>query len=53
MGAKKAMDTMMIIDGHEDLAWNATELGRDETLELAEIRRREGAIPAHGEGTPP
>lgn len=45
------MGTMLIIDGHEDLAWNATELERDETAELAEIRRREGAVPAHGEGT--
>lgn len=40
-----------LIDGHEDLAWNALSLGRDETLPLAEIRRREGAQPAHGEGT--
>lgn len=42
---------MLLIDGHEDLAWNALELGRDETRALAEIREREGAHPAHGEGT--
>ena len=42
---------MLLIDGHEDLAWNALELGRDETCTLAEIREREGELPAHGEGT--
>ncbi len=42
---------MLLIDGHEDLAWNALELGRDETCALAAIREREGAHPAHGEGT--
>lgn len=39
-----------LIDGHEDLAWNALTLGRDETAPLASIRHAEGAVPAHGEG---
>ena len=42
---------MLIIDGHEDLAWNALTLGRDITRPLAEIRAAEGPAPAHGEGT--
>jgi membrane dipeptidase len=41
---------MLIIDGHEDLAWNALALGRDITRPLAEIRAAEGPAPAHGEG---
>lgn len=42
---------MLLIDGHEDLAWNALVLGRDLTAPLAEIRATEGSAPAHGEGT--
>jgi membrane dipeptidase len=41
---------MLIIDGHEDLAWNALVLGRDLTWPLEAIRAAEGAAPAHGEG---
>ena len=40
-----------LIDGHEDLAFNAVALGRDLTRPVAEIRRAEGEPPAHGEGT--
>ncbi len=42
---------MLLIDGHEDLAWNALTLGRDLTAPLAAIRAAEGIVPAHGEGT--
>ncbi|MHB9133072.1 MAG: dipeptidase [Armatimonadota bacterium] len=43
---------MLIIDGHEDLAWNAVEMDRDLTAPLAAIRAREASPPApHGEGT--
>jgi membrane dipeptidase len=42
---------MLFIDGHEDLAYNAVELGRDLTCSVEEIRTREGSVPAHGEGT--
>jgi len=48
---KKANTLMLIIDGHEDLAWNAIELEREITVPLAEIRQAEGYAPAHGEGT--
>jgi membrane dipeptidase len=39
-----------IIDGHEDLAFNAVVLGRDVTRSVAQIRAAEGDRPAHGEG---
>ena len=39
-----------IIDGHQDLAFNAVALQRDLRRPLAEIRRAEGESPAHGEG---
>ena len=39
-----------IIDGHEDLAFNAVVLGRDLTLPVAQIREAEGEQPAHNEG---
>ena len=32
---------MLIVDAHEDLAWNMLTFGRDYTLSAAEIRRRE------------
>ena len=32
---------MLIVDGHEDIAWNMLALGRDYTLSAAEIRQRE------------
>lgn len=41
---------MLIIDGHEDIGWNAVELGRDVTRPLAALRAAEGAHPVHGEG---
>lgn len=50
IGRRKRLERMWLIDAHEDLAWNATELGRDETSPLARIRQAEGATPAHGEG---
>ncbi len=31
----------LIIDAHEDLAWNIHTFGRDYTLPIQEIRRRE------------
>lgn len=40
-----------LIDGHEDLAYNAVVIGRDLTRPVAEIRRAEGEPPGHGEGT--
>ncbi len=40
-----------IIDGHEDLAWNAVMLGRDLAAPVATIRQAEGPVPAHGDGT--
>ena len=40
-----------LIDGHEDLAFNAVVIGRDLTRPVAEIRRAEGEPPGHGEGT--
>lgn len=39
-----------IIDGHQDLAFNAVMLGRDLTRPVADIRQAEGETPAHGEG---
>lgn len=42
---------VMIIDGHEDLAYNAVDLSRNLLGSVADIRQQEGMIPAHGEGT--
>lgn len=41
---------MLLIDGHEDLAWDALVLDRDVTAPLATIRVAEGPLPAHGQG---
>jgi membrane dipeptidase len=40
---------MLIVDGHEDLAWNMMTFGRDYTLSAAETRARERGtqVPAH------
>jgi membrane dipeptidase len=38
---------MRIIDGHLDLSWNALSWGRDQTLELAELNRREAGMTDH------
>ena len=40
-----------LIDGHQDLAYNALELARELTGTVDAIRAREGAAPGHGEGT--
>lgn len=39
---------MLIVDAHEDIAWNVTAFGRDYTNSALAIRRRE-----NGSGTPP
>jgi len=43
----------LIIDAHEDLAWNILALGRDYTLSAAEIHKREkgGALLEHNDNT--
>ncbi len=41
----------LIVDGHQDLAWNAVALQRDFFASVAHKRAREGASPAHGEGS--
>ncbi len=40
----------IIVDAHQDIAWNKITLGRDFFASVAEKRVREGANPAHGEG---
>lgn len=40
----------IIVDAHQDIAWNKLALGRDFLESVAEKRAREGAQPAHGEG---
>ncbi|HEY3377967.1 MAG TPA: membrane dipeptidase [Armatimonadota bacterium] len=42
---------MLIIDGHEDLAYNGVELERRIAGPLEAMREQEGTPPAHGEGT--
>lgn len=44
---------MIIVDAHEDLAWNILTFGRDYTLPAAETRRRElgGEAPSHNGDT--
>ncbi len=41
----------LIVDAHEDIAWNKLALGRDILESVAEKRTREGSNPAHGEGS--
>ena len=40
----------IIVDAHQDIAWNKLALGRDFFESVADKRAREGAHPAHGEG---
>ncbi|MGD2253155.1 MAG: membrane dipeptidase, partial [Anaerolineales bacterium] len=44
---------MVVVDGHEDLAWNMLTFGRDYTLPVAETRRREAGsdTPSHNGDT--
>lgn len=44
------MPKPMIVDAHQDIAWNQVALQRDFFASVAEKRAREGASPAHGEG---
>ncbi len=37
---------MLIVDAHEDLAWNVLTFGRDYTRSVAQIRQREQGTPA-------
>ncbi|MDE3088697.1 MAG: membrane dipeptidase [Chloroflexota bacterium] len=41
----------IIVDAHEDIAWNKIALNRDFFESVADKRAREGATPAHGEGS--
>lgn len=41
----------LIIDAHEDIAWNRVTLNRDFMENVADKRRREGVNPWHGEGS--
>ena len=41
----------LIVDAHQDIAWNKIALGRDLFDSVATTRAREGAVPAHGEGS--
>ena len=47
------MDKPIIVDGHEDLAWNMLTFGRDYTLAAAETRQREqgSLVPLHNGDT--
>ncbi len=45
------MSTSIIVDAHQDIAWNKITLGRDFFESVAQKRAREGAVPAHGEGS--
>jgi len=40
----------IIVDAHQDIAWNKIALGRDFLESVADKRAREGTNPAHGEG---
>ena len=41
----------LIVDAHLDIAWNKIALNRDFLESVADKRAREGAQPAHGEGS--
>lgn len=45
------MNQPIIVDAHEDIAWNKVTLNRDLLESVADKRAREGATPAHGEGS--
>lgn len=40
----------IIVDAHQDIAWNKITLSRDFLESVAEKRAHEGTVPAHGEG---
>jgi membrane dipeptidase len=40
----------IIVDAHQDIAWNKIALGRDFLESVADKRTREGSTPVHGEG---
>jgi membrane dipeptidase len=44
--------SFVVVDGHEDIAWNMATFGRDYTRPLAEIRAREmdSDVPIHSKG---
>jgi membrane dipeptidase len=44
------MSLPIVVDGHEDIAWNRLALNRDFFESVAEKRTREGLQPAHGQG---
>ncbi len=44
------MTKPIIVDAHQDIAWNKIALGRDFLESVADKRAREGTNPAHGEG---
>lgn len=44
------MTKPLIVDGHQDIAWNKLALNRDFFESVAEKRVKEGENPAHGEG---
>ena len=41
----------IIVDAHQDIAWNKFALDRDFFESVADKRQREGVAPAHGEGS--
>jgi membrane dipeptidase len=45
------MKPPIIVDAHQDIAWNKFALNRDFFESVAAKRAREGASPAHGEGS--
>src|SRR5690242_11444401 len=49
--SKRRGDNMLIIDGHEDIAYNALAWGRDIRLSVYTIREREAQRSAANEGT--
>lgn len=44
------MPKPIIVDAHQDIAWNKIALNRDFFESVAEKRAKDGANPAHGEG---
>lgn len=44
------MTKPIIVDAHQDIAWNKIALNRDFFESVADKRTREGPTPAHGEG---
>ncbi len=45
------MPNPIIVDAHEDIAWNKVSMNRDLLESAADKRAREGTSPAHGEGS--